>query len=146
MISSLSIKVTLFSPYYTPSHTVSVPISSLTEAVSTIPECTVGGGMFSMINALFDFESKGRVRWIERPLRYTFTYTVTTFLNQYFNNSLVSLHKRPSLCNKLTIVTLSSIPSTVIPIYNEPTSTILWSTVAQVGSSLLITLLNHYIN
>ena len=120
--------------------TTLLPLSS-----ATIPENIINSGSYSLIAALFDKEKNKYKRWIERPLKYTFDYTITMFLNNYFQMTFDSIHNRKSLLKTLGYSIISSTSSAIIPSYKSSSNEIIWNIIGQIGTNAFLAIVNHFL-
>ena len=123
-----------------PIDTSLVPLAS-----STLPENIINSGSYALISALFDKEKNKYKRWIERPLKYTFDYSMTMFLNQYFSLIFDSIHSKKSLKKTLSYNILTSTSSAIIPSFKSSSNEIIWNIIGQIGTNTFLAIVNYFL-
>ena len=123
-----------------PIETTLIPLAS-----ASLPENIINSGSYALISALFDKEKNKFKRWIERPLKYTFDYSITMFLNQYFSLIFDSFHPKKSLFKTLNYNLITSTSSAVIPSYKSSSNEIVWNIIGQIGTNAFLAIINYFL-
>ncbi|KAL7719998.1 Uncharacterized protein QTN25_002528 [Entamoeba marina] len=144
MLSPITITIPFRSKYLTDHNQTFLSLTPLMVASSTIPDSVVNSGLFGLISAIFDKKQPAFVRWVERPLKYTGTYTLSVFLNNYF---FETLHGSKSIhfSRKLLDSVVAGVASSVIMYHPKETIPLIWDIFAQVTMSLFMTTMTLFI-
>ncbi|EMS16190.1 hypothetical protein KM1_199700 [Entamoeba histolytica HM-3:IMSS] len=126
---------------------IMVGTNSFLSSISIIPECLFQNSTYGIIMAIFDDQTKNKYqRWIYNPLQYSINYSLLSILNHYMVNSLNTLFIKKTKKNKIGIEIISSVSSSIIPYWNQSTTMIGWNCFLQVGSNMLITFINSFLD